>query len=209
VALGCPQGDDPAAGTTATVGIVSATRRLRATAPEGRRQGTALQVSARLNYGNNGGPIVSMDGTLLAIAAHCTHDRTDPNARKGFNSGVGFATPAARLRELLPRLRAGETLDRRETPFLGVRTATDPRGQGVRIMELVKGAPAGKSGLRVGDIIIMAGDTRVESSIDLRFAIQEMDVGDPLEIVVLRGPDRARKEFTIVLGARPRTPRRR
>jgi putative serine protease PepD len=169
-----------------------------------------VQVSARLNYGNNGGPIIDLDGRCVALAAHCTHDATDLDARKGFNSGVGFATPADRLRALLPRLRAGETLPARETPFLGVGAlGPDPRGEGVRVGQIVPGTPAAGAGLRVGDVLVVAGETQVESDLDLRFAIDERDPGDALDLVVLRGPERTRVELSVTLGARPRAARQR
>ena len=209
LAVGCPLPGAPEPAPTATLGIVAATHRLRSTAPVGETQGTAVQVSARLNYGNNGGPIVDLDGRCVALAGHCTHDPTDPDARKGFNSGVGFATPVARLAALLPRLRAGETLPLRARPFLGVRLGADPRGEGVRIEVVEAGTPAARARLRAGDVIVIAGSTQVESDLDLRVALDERDPGDALELVVLRGPARARVELTVTLGARPPEARRR
>ncbi|MCI0340088.1 MAG: S1C family serine protease [Planctomycetales bacterium] len=195
----------PGTGTpAATLGNVSASGRLRQTAPleeGGARSGTALQLSARLNYGNSGGAVVNLRGELVGLAGHVTHVATDPDARKGQSSGVGFATPASRLRVLLPRLRAGESIPRRATPYLGVRMGPAPSGEGAALVEVVGGSPAEKAGLRRDDVVLVAGETRVESSLDLRWAIQQGDVGESLRLVVIRGEERL--EVTVTLGARP------
>jgi S1-C subfamily serine protease len=207
IAVGCPLGAEGKGGPTATFGIVSALNRLRPTAPLGRKKGTAMQISARINHGNNGGPVLGMDGALLAVAGHLTHDKTDPEARKGYNSGVAFSTPVGRIRDLLPKLRSGVHFDKRDTPFMGVGTQPDPKGEGMRVRNVSPGSGALKAGLRVGDIIVLAGSTRVESGLDLRAAIQEYDVGETIEVVVLRGPNRTRTTLPIKLGARPRRKR--
>ncbi len=190
-----------AGGPAATFGNVSASGRLRQTAVEGGRTGTALQVSARLNYGNSGAAVVNLQGELVGFAGHVTHLATDPDARKGQSSGVGFATPVSRLRTLLGRLRAGEKIPPRATPYLGVRTQPAPSGEGASLVEVVAGSPADKAGLRRNDVILVAGETRVESGLDLTWAIQQSDVGEPLRLVVLRGEERI--ETTATLGARP------
>ena len=64
--LGCPLGPKGTGTPTATFGIVSALNRLRPTAPVGGKRGTAMQITTRINHGNNGGPVVTMDGRLLA-----------------------------------------------------------------------------------------------------------------------------------------------
>ncbi|MHC5019637.1 MAG: S1C family serine protease [Planctomycetota bacterium] len=203
VALGCPLGPKGTGTPTATFGIVSALNRLRPTAPVGGKRGTAMQITTRINHGNNGGPVVTMDGALLAVAGHLTHDRTSPEARKGYNSGVAFSTPVTRIRTLLPKLRSGARFDKRATPYMGVGTEPDPKGEGMRVRMVSPGSGAQKAGLRVGDILVLAGSTRVESGLDLRAAILELDVGETMEVVVLRGPNRTRTTLTITLGPRP------
>jgi S1-C subfamily serine protease len=203
LALGCPLGPKGEGSATATFGIVSALNRLRPTAPVGAKKGTAMQVTTRINHGNNGGPIVAMDGTLLAVAGHLTHDRTDPESRKGYNSGVAFSTPVTRIKALLPKLRSGARFDKRATPYMGVGTEPDPKGEGMRVRMVSPASGAKKAGLRVGDILVLAGSTRVESGLDLRAAIMELDVGETIELVILRGAARTRTTLTVTLGARP------
>lgn len=204
VALGCPLGPQGAGTPTATCGIVSALHRLRPTAPPGEKKGTAMQVTTRINHANNGGPILTMDGTLLAIAAHLTHDKTDPESRKGYNSGVAFSTPAGYIREVLAKLQGGAVFTKRDLPYMGVGTAPDPKGEGVQVSMVAAGSGAMQAGLRVGDVLVLAGSTAIESGLDLRAAIQEYDVNEEMEIVVLRGPNRTRTTLVVTLGPRPR-----
>jgi len=204
VAVGCPLGPKGEGSPTGTFGIVSALHRLRPTAPVGQKKGTAMQVTTRINHGNNGGPIITMNGALLAIAGHLTHEKTDPEARKGYNSGVAFSTPVTRIRELLPQLREGAHLTKRRSPYMGVGTEPDPKGEGMRVRMVAPGSGAMRAGIRVGDILVLAGSTRVESGLDLRAAIMEYDVGESMEVVVLRGPKRTRTVIPVKLGARPR-----
>ena len=72
-------------GLTANPGIVSAASRLG---------GRGIQVDAKLNYGNVGGPVVDLEGRLVAVS--CKVD-TKFSSTRGQNSGVGYAITHDRL----------------------------------------------------------------------------------------------------------------
>jgi serine protease Do len=80
IILGCPFG----AAATATAGIISAPIGA-IEAPESLRE--RLQLNAALNPGNSGGPVIALDGHVVAIAT-----ASIPGAY-----GLGFATPADAL----------------------------------------------------------------------------------------------------------------
>ena len=84
IVLGRPFG----AGTTATVGIVSA-------APGAVLEPAVLrdriQLNAAINPGNSGGPVVNLHGRVIGIA----------NATVPGGSGLGFAVPVGALKRLL------------------------------------------------------------------------------------------------------------
>jgi len=82
--LGCPFGTQP----TATVGIVSALPGA-VLQPAVLRQ--RLQLNAAVNPGNSGGPVLGLDGRVIAVA----------NATVPGGYGLGFAVPVAALRDLL------------------------------------------------------------------------------------------------------------
>lgn len=82
--LGCPFGTQP----TATVGIVSALPGA-VLQPAVLRQ--RLQLNAAVNPGNSGGPVLGLDGRVIAVA----------NATVPGGYGLGFAVPVAALQDLL------------------------------------------------------------------------------------------------------------
>jgi serine protease Do len=85
-------------------------------------------------------------------------------------------------------------------PFLGVGSASvsdlDDQSrqqfnvqveQGAVITEVVSGSAADKAGLQEGDVVVKADGKAVNSSDDLRSAIQSKKPGDHLLLVVNRG----------------------
>lgn len=84
IVLGSPFGT----GTTATIGIISAPPGV-VQEPEMLRE--RLQLNAALNPGNSGGPVVDLDGHVVAVATAAI-----PGAY-----GLGFATPADALADLI------------------------------------------------------------------------------------------------------------
>ncbi|MBC7957407.1 MAG: serine protease [Cytophagales bacterium] len=82
--LGCPFGTR----TTATTGIVSA---LPGAVLEPAALARRLQLNAAVNPGNSGGPVLNLDGQVIAIA----------NATIPGGYGLGFAVPVAELTMLL------------------------------------------------------------------------------------------------------------
>ena len=82
--LGCPFGTRP----TATIGIVSALPGA-VLVPEALAR--RMQLNAAVNPGNSGGPVLNLDGQVIAIA----------NATIPAGYGLGFAVPVADLAELL------------------------------------------------------------------------------------------------------------
>jgi serine protease Do len=84
VVLGNPFG----AGTTATIGIVSAMPGA-ITSPASLAQ--RIQINASVNPGNSGGPVVNMRGEVIGVA----------NALLPSGQGLGFAATAKAVRELI------------------------------------------------------------------------------------------------------------
>jgi serine protease Do len=125
---------------TATEGIVSATRR---------NAGRAIQTDAKLNYGNAGGPLVDLEGRIVAMASRVGH--TQP--QWGINSGVGFGTSASTLLAILPQLKEGRDVEPFRPPFLGIRGDLSPSTTGARVQEVIEGSAAAQAGVLADDII--------------------------------------------------------
>ncbi len=83
----------------------------------------------------------------------------------GGNVGIGFAVPSDTVRQIVPRLLAGEKIDR---AYLGISTA-DPlsAGTGAEVATVVSGGPADQGGLRRGDTIVRVADTTINGSDDV------------------------------------------
>ena len=92
-------------------------------------------------------------------------------------------------------------------PYLGIQSR-EQRGQ-VVVLQVVGGSPAGKAGLKTGDVIAGIGGGAIRSQSDLMAAVGSRKAGDEVEIEVLR------KGKTVLLkatlgkrggGTRPRPP---
>jgi|GEM_PF-722038 len=173
------RGQDPAR-LNVNAGIISAVIRSR---------GDAIQTSARVNYGNSGGALVDLEGKLLGVLAKIGHD-TERN-RSGINTGVGFAAPASTLADLFKRLKKGENIPPRPTPFLGIRfdpsyPATADQ-KGVKIEYVYKGYPGARAGLKTGDVLLSFDHVPIEKRNDLIFVIRQCDPGQRVTFTVQRG----------------------
>ncbi len=173
---------------TATFGIISAL---------GRNGGRAFQTDAELNYGNVGGPIVDLDGSVLGLAGFVGH--TYP--LWGLNSGIGFGTRVDTIRTVLPELLAGKNIPPPERPFLGVGGTREPSPEGCRIGLVDPESAAARAGIQVNDIVLSMNGEEVEDFMDLRRIINQHRPGDEVVIRVKRGDKEL--ELKAKLGRRP------
>ncbi|PTT08758.1 Do family serine endopeptidase [Caulobacter sp. HMWF025] len=200
LALGNPFG----VGQTVTNGIVSALARTDVGAAE---FGSYIQTDASINPGNSGGPLVDMDGDLIGI-------NTFIISRSGSSSGVGFAIPAAVVRQVVnAALGGGHSVVR---PWLGVKGQpvtgdiakslgmTAPRG--VLIAQVYPGSSADKAGLKENDVILSIDGQAVNDEGGGAFAIGTHKVGDRVAMVVRR--DDAERTLTVKAETAPESPAR-
>lgn len=199
---------------TATQGIVSGRdRTIPATSTAAGRFSIAdaIQTDAALNPGNSGGPIVTLDGTVIGVAT----------ATQGEN--LGFGVSARLVAEVVPTLI--ET-GRYDHSFLGVSVfevepllaaANDlPEARGVYVADVVGGGPSdgllrGSDGETTvegatvptgGDTIVALDDTAISENADLsRFLALETRPGDTVAITVVR--DGEEETVDVELGSRP------
>jgi serine protease Do len=168
-------------GTRATVGFVSSIGR-EFRGPRGRRVSDAIEHTAPLAPGSSGGPVVGLDGVLLAINTH----RLD--------GGFYLALPADQsLRERLAALGRGDAPKRRR---LGVALAPGhaarrlrgavglPDLDGVLVRSVEEGSPAAAAGIDQGDLIVAVDGHPVTSADDLFDALQGEGT---LRVALVRG----------------------
>jgi Do/DeqQ family serine protease len=200
LAMGNPFG----VGQTVTNGIVSALARTDVGVAD---FGSYIQTDAAINPGNSGGPLVDMDGDLVGI-------NTFIISRSGSSSGVGFAIPAAVVRQVVgAALGGGHSVVR---PWLGVKGQpvtgdiarslgmTAPRG--VLVAQVYPGSSADRAGLKEGDVILSIDGRPVNDEGGGAFAIGTHKVGDRVPVVIQRG-DR-QQTITVRADAAPEVPAR-
>lgn len=171
---------------TITIGIVSAT---------GRHRNTAVQTDAEMNYGSVGGPLVDLEGRLLAITSHIDH-----RSPWGQSSGVGFATKIEEIQKILPALKKGERTEKPKEPYLGIVYGEGEEIEGLRIVEVVPNSPAAEAGLKEGDILMEFAGTAILTPDDLKNTLAKKKIGDEVVLKIKRPLDNDKfKEETITL----------
>jgi putative serine protease PepD len=189
VAIGHPFGLD----RTATAGIVSGLgREIRS--PNGFSIDEVIQTDAAINPGNSGGPLVDGRGRVVGV-----NSQIATNGAGGGNVGVGFAVPANTVREVVPRLASGQTIER---PYLGLTTAAGSAG--VEVEAVTPGGPGQRAGLRPGDVVVSVDGDAVSEPGDVAEALDGNEPGDSVEVEVERDGDR--EQLDVTLGTRPTNP---
>jgi len=176
IAIGNPFGYS----RTVTTGIVSGLER-DIQAPNGFQIDRVLQTDAPINPGNSGGPLLDTRGRVVGVNSQIA------TAGARGSIGIGFAVPADAVRSVLPRLKAGERIER---AFIGLTSSADPRG-GARVRDVTKGGPADQAGLSAaGDVIVGIDGRPVRDPGDVSAAVTRLKPGDSVRVTVRRGGDR-------------------
>lgn len=161
---------------TVTVGSVSHKGRMLGML----RYENFIQTDASINPGNSGGPLVDVEGKLLGIN---TLIHTGSPYDKG-NVGIGFAVPAhSALRIATSFIEKGKV----ERPWIGIQLREFlAGGQGIYVAEVFRNTPADQGGLKEGDIITHVDGTSVDSIHDLQQRIVQREIGDAVQLNILR-----------------------
>jgi serine protease Do/serine protease DegQ len=193
VAIGNPFG----LGHTVTSGIVSALGRSGIN-PEGYED--FIQTDASINPGNSGGALVNLGGELVGI-------NTAILSRTGGNIGIGFAIPSNMMKTVMSQLvKHGEV--RRGVLGVNIQTLTPDIAQsmdldnvqGALVSQVVEGSAAEKAGIKAGDIVTAVNGKVVKDAAGLRNAIGLLNIGDRVDVALLR--DGKPRRVTAVIGER-------
>nr|MBA3301262.1 trypsin-like peptidase domain-containing protein [Thermoleophilaceae bacterium] len=187
VAIGHPFGLD----RTATAGIVSGIGR-EIQAPNGFQIDEAIQTDAPINPGNSGGPLLDARGRVIGV-----NSQIATGGNRG-NVGIGFAVPSNTVKEIVPKLQKGASIER---PYLGVTTSAAPGGDGARVQGTEPAGPAANAGLQPGDVIKEVDGKEVNEPGDVAGSIERRSPGDRVQVVIERlGLERT---VSATLGTRP------
>ena len=187
LAIGNPFGLD----STLTTGIISALDRTIQSMTK-RYIHDVVQTDAAINPGNSGGPLLDSFGRLIGV-------NTAIISPSGTYSGVGFAVPVDTVNRIVTKLIKYGKVGR---PGFGISLIPEHIMsrigiEGVGILEVSKGSSAADAGLRevkrlpngrieLGDIIIEVDESEVKNSTDLVRIMDRHEVGDEVDIVIIR-----------------------
>jgi len=188
LAIGSPFGR--ALENSVSAGIVSA---------KGRRTGILgemgiedfIQTDAVINRGNSGGPLVNINGEVVGINSNII-------SSTGMSAGLGFAVPSKLARTAIAQLTTDGKVVR---GYMGVSLANLSEVDGSEVEEMpawvkdhggayvavvVPGSPAGKAGIKPGDVILSLDSTKVTSATDLIEYVRMKRPGDNVKTGVWR-----------------------
>ena len=185
VAVGSPLGLEQ----TVTAGIVSGKGRPgRHVQMSGKRVRGYIQTDAKINPGNSGGPLVNLEGEVVGV---------NTLIQVGAGGAYGFAIPVNEVRRVAQVLvKEGRV----RYPYLGLMLtdvkdlddaqktklgkAAPPRGAFVQ--ELTPGGPAGKAGMRPGDVITEVNNQKIDGAGDVVDYVSGQNIGTKVTLHYVR-----------------------
>jgi len=159
---------------TVTVGIISALHRT-VQVSEVQDYQNLIQTDASINPGNSGGPLLNIDGDLIGI---------NVAVRVGAQ-GIGFALPVDEVMEIASKLLSIRHMESRWHGIQGISRISD-QGHEFVVSNVKKDSPAGKSGLKAGDIVKRIGKTDVARALDVERALLGQTAGEEIDVIVRR-----------------------
>jgi putative serine protease PepD len=219
LAIGNPFGLD----RTLTTGIVSGLARpIRSEMTDKLIEGV-IQTDAAINPGNSGGPLLNSRGQMIGI-------NTMIYSPSGGSVGIGFAVPVDTAKRIISdilqygRVRKLDLGVGSPIPLSApLANALDlPVNEGLMVTSLVPGAAAEKAGIKGptdevqigryvvpvgGDIIVGIDGQKIISRDDLDRALNNKNIGDSVQVEVMRG--KRRTTITVQLAELPRSARQR
>jgi Do/DeqQ family serine protease len=165
---------------TVTMGIISATGRSNVGIVD---YEDFIQTDAAINPGNSGGALLNTRSELIGI-------NTAIYSETGGYQGIGFAVPANLARAVVDQLVSKGRVVR---GWIGITKISDVSeetggepGDGVVIVELLRGSPAHRGGIEPGDIVVAVDGRTIETASQLRNALAAARVGTDLHVTVRR-----------------------
>ena len=145
-----------------------------------------IQTDAPLNPGSSGGPLINLNGQVVGVNKAIVSET-------GGSIGISFATPINSVKEILPQLQttgkvtrgwAGLAIQEMNSALadtLGVKK----RG-GALVAGIVKGGPADRGGVKLGDVITEFDGKTVSDALDLPIWIARTPLGKQVQLKIQR-----------------------
>jgi len=189
IALGNPFGlfelnDKP----TVTVGVISATG-MNLDPVQNRYYLNMLQTDAAINGGNSGGPLVNSIGEVIGMNTIIY----TAGGNSG-NIGLGFAIPINKVKRIVDELKEHGKIERDFYPGFAVQNIDETIARyfnlsstrGVIVTEVEKNSPAGRAGLKPGDVITQIDNYRIMNQGTLIGVLQEFRTNQTIDLKITR-----------------------
>jgi Do/DeqQ family serine protease len=198
LAIGNPFG----VGQTTTQGIISALGRNRLGLNS---YENFIQTDAAINPGNSGGALIDAAGNVVGI-------NTAIYSQSGGSLGIGFAVPIDTARAVMDEIiRTGQV----KRGWLGVepqdltpelaRAFRLSSNSGVIIAGVMRDGPAGRGGLKVGDIVRSLDGNEVQNTTSMLAMIALLPPNQDVVVTVLR--NNRLMNLKVKIGVRPQRPK--
>jgi len=156
-----------------------------------------IQTDAPLNPGSSGGPLINLNGQVVGINKAIVSDT-------GGSIGISFATPINSVKEILPQLQTTGKVTRgwaglsiQEMTSALADTLGLQKPSGALVAGLVKGGPADRGGIKLGDVITEFDGKTVTDALDLPIWIARTPIAKQVRLTVQRDQREIHVDLTI------------
>jgi len=162
-----------------------------------------IQTDAAINPGNSGGALIDTRGNLIGI-------NTAIYSNNGGSMGIGFAIPINLAKQVMESILTNgsvtrgwigvepQNLSKELSQSLGLPSNT----QGVLLTGVLEGGPAGRGGIKPGDVLIAVNNSPTKDVRQLLNQIAQIAPSQEAKLKVLRKDKEI--ELTVQVGKRPK-----
>lgn len=164
-----------------------------------------IQTDASINYGNSGGALINTSGQVIGIT------RSKFSVKRNDDVGISFAVPIHIVKEVFEAIILHGRVARNwlGTDLKQLRKVSHERlnpgvqfGLGLMIGNVVKGSPAGLSGLQTRDFLVEFDGQQVKNMAQFRKQFMNTPIGKEVQIKILR----EQQPISLTLKLRERPP---
>ncbi|MGD0345872.1 MAG: Do family serine endopeptidase [Terracidiphilus sp.] len=180
-----------------TRGIISALNRPNPYTDDARKPGDFIQTDAAINPGNSGGPLVDAHGELIGIDTFII-------SNSGSFAGAGFAIPSEIAKASVDQIIKSGAVHH---GYLGI-SMNDvtpdnaqffnlPDATGAIVSQVTPDSPAGRAGLKSGDVLRELNGKKIVDGRALQVAVSETAPGAAIDLGILRDGKPASIHITV------------
>ena len=186
--------------STITAGIVSAKGRSMPKDPNNPNEfriESFIQTDAAVNPGNSGGALVNKEGKLVGV-------NTAIISQTGSYAGYSFAVPSNIVKRITDDLMDYGTVHRARLGIVMLPINDEIANElklssvnGVYITDMASDSAAAEAGIKVGDVVVGIGGSKVTGVSSVQELVNNFHPGDRAEVKVIRGGEAL--SFEVVL----------